>query len=99
MAISDANLDELISRLESLHQEMRTLQQRVQQLESAAARREALDADQEFDDHTVLVIAAACAAFLGERPHIRQIRLLGGNSWMYQGRATIQSSHAIVKSK
>jgi len=43
----------------------------------------------------VLVISAAVAAFLGKKPHIRQIRLLGSVAWAQQGRTTIQASHAL----
>jgi methylmalonyl-CoA carboxyltransferase large subunit len=35
------------------------------------------------------------AAFLGKKPHIRQIRLLGSAAWSQQGRVTIQASHAL----
>jgi methylmalonyl-CoA carboxyltransferase 12S subunit len=41
------------------------------------------------------VIAAAVAAFLGKRAHIRQIRLVGSASWAEHGRVTIQASHAL----
>jgi methylmalonyl-CoA carboxyltransferase large subunit len=43
----------------------------------------------------VLVISAAIAAFLGKKPHVRQIRLLGSAAWAQQGRATIQASHSL----
>ena len=42
-----------------------------------------------------LGISAAIAAFLGKKPHIRQIRLLGSAAWSQQGRLTIQASHAL----
>jgi methylmalonyl-CoA carboxyltransferase large subunit len=43
-----------------------------------------------------VVISAAVAAFLGKKPHLRQVRLVGTSSWSQQGRATIQASHALV---
>jgi methylmalonyl-CoA carboxyltransferase large subunit len=43
----------------------------------------------------VLVIAAAVAAFVGKRAHVRQIRLLGSASWAEHGRVTIQASHVL----
>lgn len=46
-------------------------------------------------EELALVIAAAVAAFLGKRAHIRQIRLLGSGAWSQQGRVTIQASHDI----
>jgi methylmalonyl-CoA carboxyltransferase large subunit len=46
-------------------------------------------------EELILVIAAAIAAFLGKRPRIRQIRLLGSPAWAEHGRVTIQASHAL----
>ncbi len=48
-----------------------------------------------LSEELVLVISAAIAAFLGKKPHIRQIRLLGSAAWAQQGRVTIQASHAL----
>ena len=48
-----------------------------------------------LSEELVLVISAAIAAFLGMKPHIRQIRLLGSAAWAQQGRTTIQASHAL----
>lgn len=46
-------------------------------------------------EELALVIAAAVAAFLGKRAHVRQIRLIGSAAWSQQGRVTIQASHDI----
>jgi methylmalonyl-CoA carboxyltransferase 12S subunit len=46
-------------------------------------------------EELILVIGAAIAAFLGKKPHIRQIRLIGSNLWAQQGRITIQASHTL----
>src|SRR5687767_5033962 len=43
----------------------------------------------------LIAIAAAVAAFLGERPHIRQIRLVSSSRWAQQGRVSIQASHTL----
>lgn len=48
-----------------------------------------------LDEELVHVIGAAIAAFLGKRPHIRQIRLIGTGAWAQQGRVMIQASHAL----
>ena len=40
-----------------------------------------------------LVIAAAVAAFLGERAHIRQVRLVASEAWAQQGRVSVMASH------
>jgi methylmalonyl-CoA carboxyltransferase large subunit len=49
-----------------------------------------------LSEELLLVISAAIAAFLGKKPHIRQIRLLGAASWAQHGRATIQASHDLA---
>ena len=48
-----------------------------------------------ISEELILVISAAIAAFLGKKPHIRQIRLVSTAAWAQQGRATIQASHAL----
>jgi methylmalonyl-CoA carboxyltransferase large subunit len=92
----------LVAALEAMQQELTRLSQRVAALEAAVvkpgatapaaaanARPEALS------EELVLVISAAIAAFLGKKPRIRQIRLLGTAAWAQQGRVTIQASHAL----
>jgi methylmalonyl-CoA carboxyltransferase large subunit len=49
----------------------------------------------ESDETLIYLITAAVAAYLGVKPHIRQIRLVSGASWAQQGRVTIQASHAL----
>jgi methylmalonyl-CoA carboxyltransferase large subunit len=66
-------------------------------LQASAAASKPAPADVEAADETlVYVITAAVAAYLGVKPHIRQIRLVGGASWAQQGRVTIQASHALA---
>jgi methylmalonyl-CoA carboxyltransferase 12S subunit len=43
----------------------------------------------------LLAISAAIAAFMGERVHIRQIRLVSSNIWAQQGRLSVQASHQL----
>jgi methylmalonyl-CoA carboxyltransferase large subunit len=45
----------------------------------------------------VLVITAAVAAFLGERAHVRQIRLISSSAWAQQGRVSVQASHRLAR--
>jgi methylmalonyl-CoA carboxyltransferase large subunit len=52
-------------------------------------------APEQINEELVLVISAAVAAYFGCKPHIRQIRLLSGATWVQQGRVTIQASHAL----
>jgi methylmalonyl-CoA carboxyltransferase large subunit len=46
-------------------------------------------------DEILVVLSAAVAAFLGKKPRIRQVRLVGSAAWAQQGRVTIQASHAL----
>jgi methylmalonyl-CoA carboxyltransferase 12S subunit len=48
---------------------------------------------EEATEEVMLVIAAAVAAFLGERAHIRQVRLLASEAWAQQGRVSVMASH------
>jgi methylmalonyl-CoA carboxyltransferase 12S subunit len=48
--------------------------------------------DEGISPDVVLAISAAVAAYLGERPHIRAIRLIGSSRWAQQGRVSIQAS-------
>jgi methylmalonyl-CoA carboxyltransferase large subunit len=51
---------------------------------------------EDLSEELIVVISAAIAAFLGKKPHIRQIRLLGAAAWAQQGRVTIQASHNLA---
>ena len=46
-------------------------------------------------EELLLVLSAAVAAYLGKRPHIRAIRLLGSSAWAQQGRVFVQASHQL----
>src|SRR5512140_275440 len=43
---------------------------------------------EEITEEVMLVIAATVAAFLGERAHVRQVRLLASEAWAQQGRVS-----------
>jgi methylmalonyl-CoA carboxyltransferase large subunit len=51
---------------------------------------------EQISEETMLVIAAAVAAYLGERAHIRVVRLVPSHAWAQQGRVSIQASHQLV---
>lgn len=94
--------DQVIRTLEEIQGELKRLNERVSALEALAAEQSqalnpipAGDANEALSEELVLIISGAIAAFLGEKPRIRQIRLLGSESWSQQGRATIQASHAL----
>jgi methylmalonyl-CoA carboxyltransferase large subunit len=67
--------------------------------EAAAAAQAAAPApavaEEEISDEVMLAISAAVAAFLGERAHVRAVRLARSGAWAQQGRVFIQASHRI----
>jgi methylmalonyl-CoA carboxyltransferase large subunit len=48
---------------------------------------------EEITEEVMLVIAATVAAFLGERAHVRQVRLVSSEAWAQQGRVSVMASH------
>ena len=109
MTTESVNSSELAAALEALRRELAELGERVAVLERRAGAGGAGDTAQApappaapaaaaegLSEETVLVIAAAVAAFLGKKAPIRQIRLLGSAAWAQQGRVTIQASHALA---
>jgi methylmalonyl-CoA carboxyltransferase large subunit len=93
---------DLASIIESLRDEVAQLAARLEALEatkpsssSAAGQREAPPKAPLDDEQLLAAVSAALAAYLGVRPRIRQIRLVGGESWVHQGRVTIQAGHVM----
>jgi methylmalonyl-CoA carboxyltransferase large subunit len=91
--------------LRAIRQELARLNTRVAVLEAASTAKPAAPPAETpppavkaegLSEEIVLVISAAIAAFLGKKPRIRQIRLLGTAAWAQQGRVTIQASHALA---
>jgi methylmalonyl-CoA carboxyltransferase large subunit len=107
MTSETANSSQVAEALEALRQELARLGERVAALEGAAGGKPRAPAPaappqakqppqaEGLSEELVLVISAAVAAFLGKRPHIRMVRLLGSAAWAQQGRTTIQASHAL----
>jgi methylmalonyl-CoA carboxyltransferase large subunit len=103
-----ARLAETIGELSS---ELKRLGERLTALETAAATKaspvsqtpdvektragDAAPQGNILDEELILVISAAIAAFLGKKPHIRQIQLLGHAAWAQEGRVMIQASHRL----
>lgn len=92
---------ELLALVAELRDEVRGLAARVAQLEqqraAPAAARSAAEPPprQEVSEEDLLAIAAAVAAFLGVRAHIRQVRLIHSAAWGQVGRVTVQASHRL----
>ena len=91
----------VMDALGQLREEVAKLQERIARLEGRAAAEPAAlapapapaAAEEDIPEEIVLVLSAAIAAFVGMRPRIRQIRLLGSAAWAQQGRVSIQASH------
>lgn len=102
MTTTTPQLDDVLRCLAALRDEVGRLSARIDAWEaktvgrtSSAASAPSLTPTEAVSEELILVISAAVAAFLGEEPRIRHIRLLGSGSWGQQGRVTIQASHAI----
>jgi methylmalonyl-CoA carboxyltransferase 12S subunit len=94
----------LATTLDALRRELSRLTERVAILESNALPPERAPApaaatsvlkDDELSEEIVLVIAAAVAAYLGKKAHVRQICLVGSPPWAQQGRVVLQASHSL----
>lgn len=81
---------EILSTLQSLHEKVGRLSERVAALEAAQQTQQPA-----IDEELILTISAAVAAYLGLKPKIRQIRLVSNPQWVQHGRATIQASHEL----
>jgi methylmalonyl-CoA carboxyltransferase large subunit len=102
MNLNGIRENELQEAVDSLRIEMTRLSDRLaaveQALQPVPSRSLALPSQSnaaESDEALVYIITAAVAAYLGVKPHIRQIRLMGEASWAQQGRVIIQASHAL----
>jgi methylmalonyl-CoA carboxyltransferase large subunit len=98
----------VVAALEALRHELSRLNDRVAALETTAggtpraAAPPAAEAEgpaavvaEGLDEELITVIGATIAAFLGKKPRIRQIQLIGSAPWAQEGRITIQASHAL----
>ena len=96
---------ELMATIAALRTEVASLRERMtafervlpQPLGSRAAPANDAPPSEQLSEELVLTISAAVAAYLGVKPHIRQIRLLRSEAWAQHGRVTVQASHALTK--
>lgn len=80
---------------------MSRLDQRWQAAEKSA-REQTIDAEPRIDHLTAVLIAAACATYIGGRVHVRSVRRLlsadaASSPWSAQGRAVLQGSHVVTR--
>jgi methylmalonyl-CoA carboxyltransferase 12S subunit len=91
--------------IEDLQKQIAALEARIEELERPLkAKAQApvpapappQPVQEQITEETMLLIAAAVAAYLGERAHIRVVRLVPSHAWAQQGRVSIQASHQLV---
>jgi methylmalonyl-CoA carboxyltransferase large subunit len=100
MAQNGKDISELLGVVGTLRDELAKLDGRIAKLEAmlpgvSETTGKPPAAAPQLDEELLVAIGAAIAAFLGVKPHIRQIRLIRDATWVQAGRATIQASHAI----
>src|SRR5450755_5087942 len=101
----DVNTTDLAATIENLQSQVKALSERLSLLEKPGEAKagpapahgipspqDAVPVIEAISEEIVLAISAAVAAFLGERAHLRQIRLISSHSWAMQGRVNIQAS-------
>ena len=94
------NSHAVIEAVESLRRDVARLSERMSEIEKrvhggperTSPSENSPPSAEEFSEELLIAVSAAVAAYLGVKPHIRQIRLLGGVPWSQQGRVTIQAS-------
>ena len=94
MQSNEVNLQQVLDAIEKLRENVSGLSERVGMLEANASAATPAESE-DMSEELVMTISAAIAAYLGVKPQIRQIRLLGNASWARRGRATIQASHSV----
>lgn len=102
MSQSSTPLD---TQVEGLRLQVQSLSERLARLEGASGTSlkpsevDALPHGEPIAEETLLLISAAVGAFLGERVHLRQIRLITSRAWAAQGRVSIQASHHLANTR
>jgi len=74
---------------------VRSLSERVAQLEAELAQRRAQNPG--VPEDVAIAITAAVAAFLGHRAKIKQMHYRTGQAWAQQGRVVVQAHHNIQR--
>lgn len=109
--MAQVSLKTLSEEIAELKQMIAALTERVAEIEGVGAVKAAPAApvavaapaaapmEQGISEEVLIAISAALAAYLGKRPKIRQVRLLGSAAWAQQGRVSIQASHRIEVSR
>ena len=109
--MSKVALAKLAAAVEQLQAQVAALTERLAKLEPPAAAPATVPAPapvvnaappsaplpEEISPEVLLAISAAVAAYLGERAHIRAVRLVSTTRWSQEGRVSIQASHRLSR--
>lgn len=83
--------------LAHLHETLATLTGQIEELshrlDAVQHRLDAAHPSDELSDDVLLAISAACAAYLGKRARVKQVRRRPASGWSKRGRYDIQYSH------
>jgi methylmalonyl-CoA carboxyltransferase large subunit len=90
-----AGLEARIAQLEQPQKIAPAAKQADPPVPAAAPAQATAAVSESISEELMLVIAAAVAAYLGERAHIRVVRLVSSHNWAQQGRVSIQASHRL----
>jgi len=100
MTLDASDQRSMLETLDALRREVTRLGERIAAVEAATGTQPTTGTTNQspslvegISEEVITVISAAIAAYLGVKPHIRQINLVGGAFWAQQGRVTIQASH------
>lgn len=110
--MSDISLENLAAELERLQAQIAELKSRITAHErprvadadpgpaagtAAGSVGPQPERAEELSPDVLLAISAAVAAYLGERAHIRAVRLISHPRWSQEGRVSIQASHYLSR--
>ncbi|WP_116114077.1 hypothetical protein [Austwickia chelonae] len=84
--VTGEQIAELIEAVKGLTARVEALEDRFEQFHPTG----------ELPEEVVLAISAACAAYLGHRAKVKQVRLRRHTTWAKQGRSDVQHSHVIT---
>lgn len=89
--------DRLLTVIDALRTELRSLGKRVGELEARLATLSppAAAPQDSITEEELIALSAAIAAFLGVRARIRNVRLVHSATWAQVGRVHIQASHRV----
>ncbi len=85
----------ILSRISSLEASIQPAPAAPEGAPAAAPAGTAAAEQEEIGGDVMLAIAAAVAAYLGKRAHVRAVRLARSGAWAQQGRVFIQASHRL----